>query len=81
MINDTFRTFWQRKDTEVEIEGVVFIVTYSEPIQVGDTYIAERNTGPKLLTALELGEGCIHPKEFPAYSFDTYECAKVIGMK
>jgi hypothetical protein len=45
----------------------------------GDLYIAERNTGPKLLTCQEVkvNENYVVPKDFPAYCFDIHECVKV----
>ncbi len=50
-----------------------------DPIQPGDLYLAERNTGPKLLTCRSVNtRGWIVPVE-NAYCFDTWECAKVIG--
>lgn len=58
-----------------------FIPT-DEPIQPGDTYLAERNTGPKLLTCLSVvnnnfGEpSYIVPKEF-AYCYNAWHCVKV----
>ena len=50
-----------------------------DPIQPGDTYLAERNTGPKLLTCEAVNErGWIRPVEME-YSYDTWECIKVIS--
>jgi hypothetical protein len=47
-------------------------------IQPGDLYVAERNTGPQLLTAREVNRefNCIYPTE-PAYAYDIWECVKV----
>jgi hypothetical protein len=44
----------------------------------GDTYVAERNSGPKLLTVREINhiQGWIIPQE-NAYVFDIYECVGV----
>lgn len=49
------------------------------PIGPGDIYIAERNNGPKLLTAkiVDYAAGCIHPTTFGDYAFDIFECVKV----
>ena len=71
---------WINK-TEVEFEGMTLVLS-SEPIREGDTYLAERNTGPKLLTAKNInGAGrCIHAKE-NAYSFDLCECKKVVDIR
>jgi hypothetical protein len=50
---------------------------WGEPIHPGDLYLAARNTGPRLLTCRALGEGCVHPVEFPEYSYDMNECVKI----
>ena len=67
----------------IDFEGIMLKRAEGE-IKQGDLYIAERNTGPKLLTAREIvmaACGCcvshIHPVDFPAYSFDGGECVKV----
>lgn len=80
-----------RKGATVEIEGVPFVADEG-PILKGDWYIAERNTGPKLLTAhsfqsyLGNGESTEVPSsegsswiisEERAYPYDTHECVKV----
>lgn len=59
------------------------LVTSSDSIQPGDTYLAERNTGPHLLTCdhivnNDLGEpSYVVPTEI-AYCYDVWECVKVI---
>lgn len=60
-----------------EVEGVPFRIVDGE-IEPGDTYIAERRTGIKLLTCLRnIKEGgYIVPQEL-AYVYDTYECIKI----
>jgi len=60
-----------------EIEGVKFRFVGGE-IEPGDTYIAERNAGLKLLTCREN----VHEKSFiipmeTAYAYDTWECFKI----
>jgi hypothetical protein len=50
-----------------------------DPIQPGDLYLAERNTGPQLLTCKY-----VHPRNWivpieNAYSYDTWECVKIVG--
>jgi len=61
------------------------LLTSSDPIQPGDMYLAERNTGPKLLTCnkvvnTHLGDpDYIVPTEI-AYCFDARECVKLIGF-
>jgi len=61
----------------VEIEGVRFRAIEGE-IQPGDWYVAERNTGPHLLTCRENDKEnrWIVPVE-EKYSFDTGECVRV----
>jgi hypothetical protein len=53
---------------------------YTEELEPGDLYLAARNTGPHLLTVREVDKvnGIVHPKEFPAYSFNLGECVKVV---
>lgn len=48
------------------------------PIQPGDLYFGEHNTGPQLLTCKKIDErlGCIFPVEM-AYPYDLHECTKV----
>lgn len=71
---------------QIEIDGVSFDVSHEE-IQVGDSYLAERNRGPVLLTAKEIiplnvdgSGGWIVPVE-SAYCYDIHECIKVKGIK
>jgi hypothetical protein len=64
----------------LELDGLKLIKDQGE-IKPGDLYIAERNTGPKLLIAkkimgIGLG-GWIQPTELNAYSYDLHECVKV----
>ncbi len=61
----------------VDLGGVLVKMDKGE-IQPGDLYVAERNTGPHLLTARAIGDGCIHATTM-AYSFDIWECVKVMG--
>ena len=61
----------------VELEGVKFAMDGDGEVFEGDIYIAERNTGPKLLTAKEVDyRGWIVPVE-KAYPYDIIECVKV----
>lgn len=70
----------------VEFEGLeVFPVLNSkgkvitgENLNPGDTYIAERNGPPVLLTVdwINFQERCVHPKGI-AYPFNFGECVKV----
>lgn len=68
-----------RRDVEVEFEGatVVYIGEW-DLLNEGDTYMAERNVGPQLLTVDRVDReiGCVFPKEV-AYPYDLYECVKV----
>jgi len=64
---------------EIDFEGVkIRKVGDWQDLKPGDTYIAERNTGPKLLTVREvdLASACIYAKE-PAYAFDLGEVRKI----
>lgn len=66
-----------RKGGTVEIEGVSFVIDGTGEVQIGDAYIAERNSGPKLLIAKELDHrGWIVPTEI-GYCFDEWDCVKV----
>lgn len=62
----------------VEIEGLKFVMDGDGEVAVGDTYIAERNTGPKLLTVQSIREDLyfVVPVE-NEYCYDTWECVKV----
>lgn len=73
-----YRTLCALRNGEVvEIEGVRFRMKSGE-IEVGDFYIAERNTGPHLLTAKVINREleCIVPIE-DAYPYDLWECVRV----
>lgn len=62
-----------------EFEGVPFKVTGSgKDVEPGDTYLAERNVGVKLLTCKlnDLNIGCIFPEE-KAYPYDACECVRI----
>lgn len=67
----------------IEVEG--FRVHWIDGvIKVGDMYVAERNTGPKLMIAREIdtsdgGCGWIVPLCL-GYCYDTHECVKVEEM-
>jgi len=67
-----------RQGGTVTIEGVDFVMDGDGTVQNGDSYIAERNTGPTLLTAKRVNESMrwILPVE-NEYSYDTHECVKV----
>jgi hypothetical protein len=76
----------------VEFEGVYLRMIEGKEngglLEEGDTYIAERNSGPKLLTVKKIVDrdyaekhglafsGWVEPVE-TAYSFDFYECVGV----
>jgi len=63
--------------TSGEIEGVPFKLLDGD-ILPGDTYIAERNSGLKLLTCRSNNheDGWIVPVE-DAYCYDTNECIRI----
>ncbi len=74
-----------RNGEVIEIEGLR-LMKDDTPLEVGDLYIAERNTGPKFLTAREIvmtSDGqyidFIAPTT-PDYAFDGHECVKVKEM-
>lgn len=52
-------------------------VSSPDPIQPGDTYLAERNTGPHLLTCHKVKNNYIVPVEM-AYCYDVWECIKIV---
>jgi len=69
-----------REGQTIEVEGVTFRKIDGD-IEVGDWYIAERNVGPKLLTARKIvmsGDfpSFIVPEEM-AYCYDWHECVRV----
>lgn len=79
-----------RRGEVVELGGIMLKMDVDEndkerQIQVGDLYVAERNTGPKLLTAAEIYvpegssiyAGWIRPTSLD-YGFDVHECVKVV---
>lgn len=75
-----------REERVIEFEGMWLRYEGEwESLAPGDTYVAERNGGPKLLTvrsvAETLGEehqfsGAVFPVEM-AYPYDLHECVKV----
>lgn len=72
--------------TEFTFEGVTFILGKSaleEPFKPGDMYFGERNSGPKLLTCLEmsLDKTWVWAKEKDGYPYDSWECRKILGIK
>lgn len=89
MSHDTIKAL--RSDETVELEGVAFVAD-DGPIRKGDWYIAQRNQGPRLLTAHSfqryLGAGEAEEvdssedaswiiSEEREYPYDTHECVKV----
>lgn len=66
-----------RNGEKVDLGGIWFEMDNGN-INPGDFYIAERNTGPKLLECSEVNqEGfCIFPTSID-YAFDIDECVKV----
>lgn len=76
-----------RRGETVTLEGETFRMSVGangeeEDIQPGDFYIAERNTGPRLLTCAKNVDprGWIQAVE-NAYPFDTGECVKVAWIQ
>ena len=64
-----------RAGETIDFEGVPVRMAEGN-LQPGDTYIAERNTGPHLLTVKRIQMAVVFPKE-QAYCFDHWECVKV----
>lgn len=75
-----------REERVIEFEGMW--LRYEGEWQLlkpGDTYVAERNAGPKLLTVREVRETLGNEQQYagavfavePAYAYDLYECVKV----
>ena len=62
----------------VDIGGGLLVKKADGELQPGDLYVAERCTGPHLLTCREINEeyGCVYATT-PAYPFDTNECVKI----
>lgn len=69
--NEKLNKHIQKAAIDLEIE-----LLWGEPIRPGDTYLAIRNTGVKLLTCDWLGEACVFAKE-NAYAFNWNECVKI----
>jgi len=71
------------KGEEINFEGVKLKMDGDGKVRQGDLYVAERNTGPKLLTAREIVMsecGCCISYIIPTssdYCFDGTECVKV----
>lgn len=66
-----------RAGETVEVEGIPVQMVDGD-VELGDTYVAERNTGPHLLTAKVINkkDRWIVPEE-PAYFYDIPECVRV----
>lgn len=67
------------RDGEVlDLDGLRLRMAGDGEVRSGDLYVAERNTGPKLLTAKKINRdgGWVVSSE-GAYPFDIYECVRV----
>ena len=76
---DFLRGHFEENDT-IEFEGVV-LERIKTPLEPGDTYIAGRNAGIKLLTVQNVspdygGARTVYPVE-NSYPYDLVECYKV----
>lgn len=61
----------------VDLEGIRVRMDRGE-LGPGDLYVAERNTGPKLLTVRKIDpRGWIEARDSDAYSYNWGECVKV----
>ena len=66
-----------RAGEPAEVEGVIVKMDGDGTVSAGDSYVAERNTGPKLLIAerIDVENGFIIPTSL-AYCFSIKECVK-----
>ena len=67
-----------RRGEVVDIGAGILVKMREGEIEPRDLYVAERNTGPKLLTArvVDQERGWIHATDLFAYSFDLHECVR-----
>ena len=74
-----YTTLRRLRDGETIDLGGIFVKMDEGDIGPGDMYIAERNTGPKFLTAASIDEerGYIVPIDLHNYVFNFDECVKV----
>lgn len=63
--------------TRQEILDMFNLLEIGGDIESGDLYIAERNTGPHLLTCKYREGGYVVPTTL-AYPYNTCECVKVV---
>lgn len=65
----------------IEIEGLKLEIADRLPNE-GELYVAERNTGKKLLTAkrIDYTNNYVIPVERNAYVYDFHECKAVVKM-
>lgn len=59
----------------IDLKGIKLKMDLGE-LQIGDLYIAERNTGPKLLTVKTITDGIVYPTTLD-YPYNLLECVKV----
>ncbi|GIU69039.1 MAG: hypothetical protein KatS3mg002_0275 [Candidatus Woesearchaeota archaeon] len=64
-----------KKGEVVDLNGLK-VIQDEGPLQPGDIYVAERNTGPKLLTVKNVDNGIVIPTT-PDYCYNIWECVKV----
>lgn len=60
----------------VDLNGLK-VVQDEGPLRPGDIYVAERNTGPKLLTVKNVDCNGIVIPTTPDYCYNIWECVKV----
>ena len=58
------------------------LTAQDEPLVPGDIYLAERNTGPHLLTCSRMSADMFYviPREM-AYCYNSWECHKVLSIE
>lgn len=72
------KTLEKLKNGEVVDLNGIKVVQDEGPLKPGDVYVAERNTGPKLLTVRSINYkyGTVIPTT-PDYCYNLWECVKV----
>ena len=64
-----------RSGGTIDLEGIKLKAVMGD-MGPGDLYVAERNTGPVLLTVKEIKNDIVFPT-CDGYAFDRHECVKV----
>ena len=65
---------------QIEVDGFLFERTADQDLKPGDTYIGERNVGPRVGFVERVAVGAIYGIPLvgpPMYPYDKWECVKV----